>query len=91
MAGDQNRNRVRAARAADRPDGPGLADLPRDFAVAFRFAKGDFPQRIPDALLKFRAGGQIERRKSLWRATGENFLQGGFGQAVPAGNFGGNR
>ncbi len=44
MAGNQNRNRIRAARAADGADGPGLANCPRDFAVAFRFAQGDFPQ-----------------------------------------------
>src|ERR1039458_2960345 len=45
MAWNQNRNRVRAARAAHGPDRLGPANRLRDFAVAFRFARGNFPQR----------------------------------------------
>jgi len=85
MAGDQNRNRIRAACAADGPDRLGFANRLRDFAVASRFAGSNFPQRVPDAFLKFRSR-QIQRRKSFWRIAGENFLQGGFGGAMPAGD-----
>ena len=62
MARNQNRNRIRAARAAHGADGLGPANRPRDFAVAFRFAEGNFPQRVPDAFLKFRSR-PIQRRQ----------------------------
>ena len=54
MAGDQDWNRIRAARAADGPDGLGFANRSRNFAIAFRFAEGNFPEFTPDDLLKFR-------------------------------------
>jgi len=86
MARNQNRNRIRAARAAHSTDSLWPANRLRDFAVAFRFAKGDFPQRVPDAFLKFRPR-QIQRRKSFRFVPGENMFQRGFGGAVPGTDF----
>ena len=86
MARNQNRNRVRAARAAHGADRLGPANRRHDFAVAFRFAGGNFPQRVPDAFLKFRSV-QIQRRKFLRLATGKNFLQRSRRCAMPGANF----
>ena len=51
MAWNQDRNRVRAARATHGANGFGPANPLRDFAVAFRFAGGNLPQLAPDGLL----------------------------------------
>ena len=53
MAGYENRNRVRAARAAHRANGFGPANHLRNFAVASRLAGGNLPQRVPNTFLKF--------------------------------------
>lgn len=90
MAGDQNRNRVRPARAADSADGPGFADRPGDFAVTSCFAEGDFPEFPPDGLLEFGAAGQIKRRHDLCRASGKDAFERGFSRAVPCADPGGN-
>ena len=90
MAGNQNRDRVRAARAADGANGLRIANGTGDFAVAFGLATADFAQRAPDAFLKFRFAGPIERRQRFRRAPGKNRLQRGFGRAMPAADFGGN-
>ena len=73
MARHQNRNRIRAARAAHGADGLGPANRRRDFAVAFRFAGGNFPQRVPDAFLEFRSR-QIQRRKFFRLACRREFF-----------------
>ena len=78
MARNQNRNRIRAARAAHGADGLWLANRPRDFAVAFRFAGGNFPQRVPDAFLKFRSRPD-PAAEVFWFAPGQNIFQRGFG------------
>ena len=63
MARNQNRNRIRAARAAHSANGPGIADRRRDFAVAFRLAGGDFQHLPPDGFLKIRFARPVERRQ----------------------------
>ena len=52
MAGDQHGNIVRSIGAADCTAGLGVADHRGKFAIASRFASGDFPQGGPDALLE---------------------------------------
>ena len=88
MAGDKNRNRVRAAGAADGADGLRFADLPRDFTVTACFAAGDFLQCTPDVLLERRAAGQIERRDIFRFTPGKNTFQRGGGRMMPAENCG---
>jgi hypothetical protein len=90
MAGDQDRNRIRATRAADGPDGLGFADGLCNFAVAPGFTGGDSPEFAPDGLLKFRSAGQIERRQFFYGAPGKEIVQCGFGCAVPVVDLCGN-
>ena len=73
MAGHQNWNRVRAARAAHGAHGPGFANRLCNFPVASRFAERDFPHFAPDRFLKFRPL-DIERRQMLHRTSGQKFF-----------------
>ena len=57
MAGNQNRNRVRAAGAADGPNGLRFANGAGDFTVTFGLAAGDFSQGVPNLPLKRCAAG----------------------------------
>ena len=89
MARHQHRDRIRPARAAHGADRLGPANHRRDFTVAFGFTQRDFPQRVPDALLKF-CSHQIQRWKYLWLVAGESFFQRGGGGAMPRADFGGD-
>src|ERR1039458_7168181 len=62
MARNENRNPFRSRRAAHGTDGLGIANRLCDFAVTFGFTGGNFPQRVPDAFLKF-CSRQIQRWK----------------------------
>ena len=88
MAGNQNRDWIRAARAAHGTNGLRSANGAGNFTVTFGLATADFAQRTPDALLKFRFAGPIERRQCFSRAPGKNRPQRGFGRAMPAAYFG---
>jgi len=90
VAGCKNRDRIRAAGAADGANGLRFADLSRDFTITARFAIGNFSQCAPDVLLKRCATGQIERRDVFRLAPGENTFQRGCGRPMPAENFGGD-
>ena len=83
MAWNQNRNWIRAARAAHGTNSLRFANGAGNFTVTFRFASGDFPQGVPDAFLKFRPC-QIQRRKTFRRTPGENLFQRGGGRLMPA-------
>ena len=84
--GTKNRNRIRAARAAHGADGLGFANRRCDFAVAFRFTKGDFLHCAPDAFLECRSD-HVQRRKFFRFITNENFLEGNGSLAMPAKDF----
>ena len=75
MARNQNRNRVRAASAAHGADGLEFANRPRDFAVAFRLAGGNFQHLPPDGFLKFRFARPVERRQAFRRASRQRRLE----------------
>ena len=89
MARNQNRDRIRAARAAHGSNGLRPANGAGNFTVTFGLAAGDFAQRAPDAFLKFRPR-QIQRRKIFGRTSGEDLFQRGGGRLMPAADFGGN-
>jgi hypothetical protein len=72
MAGDKNRDRICAARAADGANGLRFANGTGDFTITARFAAGDFLQRAPDILLKWRATGQVEWRNVFWFTPDKN-------------------
>ena len=91
MARHKNRDRIRAACAADGANGFRFANRLRDFAVAFRPASGNFPHRVPDFPLKFRSAAQIERRQIFRRTPGQRTFQRSRGCPMPAENFGRNR
>src|SRR5207248_11793937 len=55
MAGHDERDRIRAARAADRTHRPGGADCARDRRIGARLAARNAPQRPPHAALEHRA------------------------------------
>jgi len=84
MAWNQERYRVLSARSADGADGPGPAYGPRNVAVAFGLAGGDFPQFPPHALLKFRSNRKIKGRQLSGFLSRENFSHGQFSGPVPA-------
>ena len=86
MAWHEYRNWICPARPAHRPDAFGFANGSGDFAVAAALAERDFLQCLPDGLLKRSSGGQIQRRKSLRHASGENGFERDPGDAMPGAN-----
>src|SRR5579862_7299476 len=57
MAGHHHADRVGAVGKADRTDGSGAADAPREFPVRDRRATGNLTKCPPDLLLERCAGG----------------------------------
>src|SRR5690606_1501745 len=74
MAGNDHRDGVAAIRKTDGAHGVGIAESPRDLAVAHRAAIGNLAQRIPHALLEGRAFG-CQRQVELAPLAAEIFLQ----------------
>jgi len=88
MTRNQNRDRIRAARATDGTNGLRFANGAGNFTVTFGLAAGDFSQRVPNLPLKRCAVGQIKWRKFPGRTSGENIFQCGSGCAMPAADWG---
>ena len=84
MARDQDGNGIGAAGAADGAGGTGFADFSGDLGITAGAAGGDAAEGAPDVALKFRAGGQIERRQNPGCAAGKGVIEGIGGEAVPA-------
>jgi hypothetical protein len=83
MAGHENRNGIGPARAADGANGPGVSNRAGDFGITAGLTARNFPERAPNALLKIRAGGEIERRQFAGRPACNRAPQSPGGGAMP--------
>ena len=90
VARDKHRDGIGSAGGADRPQSFGTADGAGYLGVGPGSAQGNLPQGLPDELLEFRPGREIQRRERLRGFAGQCETKRSGGFRVPPTQLSGN-